>query len=312
MAAPDDVLDAIVDAITTALNSQVSSIWTQTRPNPAGLTPIRVYKGWPTPEELDTDIENTITNISVFWPGQGNVTTTFTTTTVVASEPTVSLTANLSSAQLQGGNATTAASATITFSGSVTSGTITMFILNGTPTSVNGSTLNPNAAAISYVPAANETLAQVATGVAAAINANSTANTQVTASASGAVVTITASSVGTAGNAITVNFQIGGTGNLIQSFRQQRETFQIHIWAPSDDDRKFFANLVDMTFAQAEFLEMATQDAGRILYKTMIQSDAESRHGIFRRVLVYTVDYPSTVLIPAVAVLDAAVTVGPM
>ncbi len=312
MASADDVLDAIVSAVTTALNAQPSATWTQTRPNPAALSPTRVYKGWPTPEELDVDIEHAISNISVFWPGSGTVTTTFSTTPVVASEPTISLTANLSSTQLQGGTGGTAASATLTLGGTVAAATVTMFILNGTPTSVNGSTLNPNAAAVSYVPPTGASLSEVAAGIANAINSNSTANAQVMASANGSVVTIMALQAGTAGNATTVNFQIGGTGNLIQSFRQQRETFQIHIWAPTDDDRKFFANLVDMTFAQAEFLAMATQDAGRILYRTMIQTDAETRHGIFRRVLVYTVDYPSTVLIPAVSVLDAAVTVGPL
>lgn len=312
MAAPDDVMDAIVSAITTELNNQPVSTWSATRPNPAAQIPIRVNKGWPTPEELDSDIENSITNISVFWPGMGSLTTTFTTAPVSVSTPTVSLTANLSSTQLQGGTSSTPASATITLSGSVAVGTITMFLLNGTPTSVNQSTVNPNAAAISYIPTTNEALSSVASGVAAAINANTVANTQVVASASGAVITITAAQAGTTGNSITINFQIGGTGYLIQSFRQQRETFQVHVWAPSDNDRKFFANLIDLTFAQTDFLDMATQDAGRILYKGMIQSDSETRHGIFRRVLVYTVDYPSTVLIPAISVLDAAVTVGPM
>lgn len=286
MSTVDQVLDAARDLVTQALSGL------QTSP-----PSFYAYKGWPQPEELASDLANKVVHVSVYSDDLGERETTIGIDRAEQSKaPVVNLSAQLSAIKLQGGDAVTPAAGTITFAGTVDPGVIMLVSVNGK--------------SASYSPATGAYLADVATGLAAAINADATLSGVVVASASAAVVTLTALTPGVDGNAITFGLKIGGTGEVTRRTRQQAARIEIHVWAYDDASRALYANTIDDAFAEAHFLMPADGIPSRLTYRSTIQTDAEIKHGVYRRVLHYTVDYSRTRVADAVQVLEGLTTVS--
>jgi hypothetical protein len=293
MASIDDVMTAMVDQIALLLTAKGEEEL---------LPDYRVYMGWPHPEELARDLTNKVVNISVYTDEIGEkLKDSFIMTGIEVEPPVVNLTATQSAAKLRNGAPLVAASATITLAGSVNNGVFTLFKL----TLADGLT----SYYASYKPIPGDTLTNVAAGLTAAINASTPMNTYVTAASVGAVVTVTANVLGEAGNLIALDFSIGGEGKMVGETRRQSSIFEVHVWAYDHPSRRLISDIIDNGFAQVHFLCFPDHSAGRLTYSRSKQTDAELRHGIYRRMLYYRVEYGRTLEARGFSVLEGLVTV---
>ena len=89
--------------------------------------------------------------------------------------------------------------------------------------------------------------------------------------------------------------RIGTTGTLISEIGRQERAFQITAWASSPAMRDAVSPIVDVALRQTKFLTLADQTLGRLVYKSSPFSDFDQKQGIFRRDLIYTVEYGTTI-----------------
>ena len=274
MSSIDSVLVAIVDKVKAILTTDL--LVDEDDPSFPVAGTAYVYPGHPQPEDLQKDLERQLVHVSVFCDAHGERRVpTMRKEWATLTEPDVDLTATLSGPLLQGGDVGVAASGSITFGGAVNAGAMVMFTI--------GSVTVP------YAPVAAATMTAVAAGAAVAINAHAEA---------GALVTAT-----------SVGIALGGQGTVRAALRRQVAQVDIDIWAYDNDSRALFANSIDDGLAEVSVLLDASQTGIRIMYKNSVTSDIEIRHGVYRRVLRYTVEYVRTKTAATYSVLQHQTTV---
>lgn len=290
MATLNQVQDELVAQVKLALAQLATSV--------APVNSV-VYTGHPVPQELQKDLRAKIVNVSInVSPTSGKrQTSIINKQNEIVNDPIINLTSTISATQLQGATVSTQATGTITLSGSVNAGLNLMAVV--------GQNYIP------YHPVTNIPLSQVATELAAAINANVGAAALVTAASVGTNVVLTSVAVGIASNAIEFDLRVGGTGSIVRKTRTQKDEFQIHIWGYNDDVRGQVADAIDSYLEDVNFLQPTGEPPCRLLYTHRMQTDAENSLGIYRRVLYYTVEYSMTKSTQAYTVLQPSVSVLP-
>lgn len=106
------------------------------------------------------------------------------------------------------------------------------------------------------------------------------------ASSAGAVLTIT--------NSHYIVARIGVHGTSIQELRRQERQYQISIWANCYDQRDPLAELVDVALSALVRIDLPDGSQGIVRYKGSIQNDSLQKSGIYRRDLMYSVEYSTT------------------
>lgn len=152
---------------------------------------------------------------------------------------------------------------TVTFSGSIASNQNVALIVNGK----------------AYVHAVQvaDTLSSIATAFATSISG---------ASSLGAVLTIP--------SAYEITVRIGGVGHAIKLLRRQSKEFQITVWAPTPDARSSISSQLDAQLTENSSLTFADGSGGTMTYCRTMQSDSNEKSGLYRRDLIYAVDYSTT------------------
>lgn len=156
--------------------------------------------------------------------------------------------------------------------------------LSGQAVTVGGSVSTPQNAALvvdnkAYVYAvqAGDTLASIAAALAALVNADQTAT------AAGAVVTIT--------GAKYISPRVGGVGVATRETRRQEQTYMVTIWANCFDQRDPIAAAIDSALSGQIHLTLADQSVATLRYKSSRQDDSLQKEGIYRRDLMYAVEF---------------------
>lgn len=170
----------------------------------------------------------------------------------------------------------------------LTTPTVTLTLTaSGTTITTGGTPATPlNAAALvngkAYVYAVQngDTLDAIATGLAALINADTPA------SSSGAVITIPA--------AKQLVARVGGVGTVIRETKRQKRGFQITFWCPTPALRDTVVPPVDKALADIDFLTLPDGTAGWLRYERSPISDRIERAALYRRDLIYSVEYGTT------------------
>jgi hypothetical protein len=81
------------------------------------------------------------------------------------------------------------------------------------------------------------------------------------------------------------------TGTAMQEVRRQERLIQIGIWADSPAHRASIATPIDAALAAQTFLAMPDGSAARLRYKSSPVTDQYEKSRIFRRDLMYEVEY---------------------
>jgi hypothetical protein len=96
---------------------------------------------------------------------------------------------------------------------------------------------------------------------------------------------------------------IPGAGNILARVvcdakarfesRRQEKDFRIVAWCPAPAIRDAIASAIDLRLSSASFLALADGSDGRIAYKGTASHDQSQNALLYRRDLVYTIEYPT-------------------
>ncbi len=217
--------------------------------------PVRIYPGWPIPQQLDADLKAGICHVNVYPRPEESNTTRYDDTWHEATLNTATLTLAIQGQTVIVGGAIPAA---------------------GNPHNL--------VAVVDGVPcictaASTDSLLTIAANLAAAI-----AVIEPGTSASGGVVTLP-------GTARLSAVRVGVTGTIMREIRTQERLIQIGIWADSPTHRDQIAQPVDLDLAARTFLWMPDTSKARLRYKGSPVTDSYEKSTIFRRDLLYDVEY---------------------
>jgi hypothetical protein len=254
MADISDVIGAIVTLVAAAAYPSGTG-----SPSVIGAD-VRVYEGWPLPQQLDTDLAAGKAHVSLWALPDDQVTSRY----LNDGETTVSI----STAKLQ----MTVSGQTITLAGTIPGADDphTLVLL------VNG---KPYAYAVLTTDSLATAMASLADLVAVDVPG---------ASSSGAVITLpTTGRVGAA--------RVAVTGTYSRVLRTQTRSVQITVWASSPALRSTLASAIDVALADTRFLVLSDQKA-RLIYRRTIVVDKGQKEQAYRRDLIYSVEYSTTVV----------------
>lgn len=278
MADVSDVSDTIVGLVSGLLypsgTSQPSVI--------AGTAGMRVYDGWPVPHQLDLDLANkvasvltSICHVSVYpLPGERNTTRYFSEWTMASlNTPTLIL---------------SSAGQTVRVGGTV-------------PPANNPHNLVVFVNKYPYVYAAQPTdsLSTIATALATLIAVNVPGTTSASA-----VITLPA-------NAVLGPCRVGITGTSTLEVARQEKQFQISIWADSPAHRVAMAKVIDPALKGMAFIMLPDLSGGRFRYVGMREIDMLQKQAIYRRDLIYTVEYGTFLTLPTTQVTQVEIDIAP-
>lgn len=227
--------------------------------SPVAGAPVRVEVGWPAPQALEAALKAGKAHVSIFPRPSERNTTRFSDEWEEASHLAATYTLTKVGQQIAVGGTAPAPFRPQNL----------VVFLDGEP----------------YVAQTvqGQTLAQIAVALRDAIRDNS----HIDATAGGGVVTIPDDvSIGA--------LRVGATGTLSRELARQEREFQITIWAPNPAIRDAVAKPVDLALRKVPFLTLPDGYAARLLYKGSPFSDAASKQDVWRRDLIYSVEYATT------------------
>lgn len=92
--------------------------------------------------------------------------------------------------------------------------------------------------------------------------------------------------------------------------RQQEQVFRVTCWCPSPASRDTAAMVIDGALAQVNFISLADGSVGRLRYRSGSVSDQAEDASLYRRDLVYQVEYPTTLVEQLPTMLFADILLG--
>lgn len=87
---------------------------------------------------------------------------------------------------------------------------------------------------------------------------------------------------------------VSGIGSEMRELRRQERTFQVCLWCPTPAIRDKVGALVDAAFAQISLLAMPDGSAANIKYARTYTTDGEQNENLYRRDIIYAVEYATT------------------
>ena len=241
---------------------------------PSAVTaPVRVYPGCPTAASLDSDLAAGTCHVSVFPSAAERNTSRYPKDWLQQTINTPTLTMTISGQ-------------TVTVGGTIPPSTNphnVMVLADGEP--------------YAYSVQTSDTLTSIATALAALIAVGIPGTTS-----SGAIITIPAP-------ARIEAARVGITGTMIREIRRQERQFQLTAWADTPAHRDAIAQTIDVALAAIEFLTMPDGYAARLIYRGSTVIDAQQKAGLYRRDLIYTVEYATTQIATATQVTQEQINV---
>ncbi len=232
----------------------------------------RVYRGWPAQAALDGDLAAGITNVSVAPAIEHGVNTTRWPDRWIPRAKT----APPLTAMVAGD--------TVTFGGIGGAGQVAAVVAD--------------TAWAAWRLQASDTPASVAAHLAAALA------TARAASASGAVLTVP--------GAIRLIGRVEADQPTLRLSRRQLQAFRVMLWCGDPATRDAVGGAIDSALSGIDFLGLADGTSGRLRYGGSTVSDTWEDAALYRRTLIYTVDYPTTIAadLPRMAVGAFLPTLG--
>jgi hypothetical protein len=233
----------------------------------------RVYRGYPASAILDADLATGIVHISIA-PAPGEVRNV---TRYPRRWQTVTPVAQTLSAEVAG--------LSVMFSGTCAGGQLAGVLVNEE--------------AFPYAVQANDSPATVASNLAAQIRA------------AGWIVDYAGSTV-TVPEAATFAARVVAGAGALQEIKRQLEDFRISIWCAEPAARDAVGPVLDSALADLHFMPLSDGSNARMRFANVAVSDGGANADLYRRDLVYAVEYPTTLsqMTPAMLFGAAAVAVN--
>lgn len=227
--------------------------------------PTIIYPGWPQSSQLDLDM-------AAFATGVGRLhVTVFPTNT---EKNTTRYFTDFQEVTTPAPTLTiTVAGQAVTLAGTVSTPQNVALIINDLP--------------YTYEVQVGDTLTTIASALAALVSG---------ATSAGAVVTIPVTGRIAAARTGTV-------GTVARITRSQQRTIQITVWADTPDHRSATASAIDSALSAMNFIVFPDGSQGRLVYVASHIDDMTQKANVFRRDLLYSVDFATTVTASATEVI---------
>ncbi len=256
-------------------NALVAAIGAALYPNGAAAlgvvaNTVKIYRGWPDSAALRADLAAKVLNVTVFAVPE----TTQNTTRWAEGTLLAAATTPTLSVTVQGAN--------VTFLGTAGAGQLAGILADG----------------VTFVhrTKAGDTPATVAQALGTLIASKRSATVN------GATVSVPGAAMLTARTA--------ADQTVVRWIRSQRQNFQLCCWCPDPLARDTVSAAIDGALAQTHFLALADGTSGWLHFLKTVEFDESATAALFRRDLVYTVDYPTTVRETLPQMLFGATTVA--
>jgi hypothetical protein len=255
----ENALVVLCDAILYSLGDSNASI--------TGV-PMRIYRGTPNSEQLDADLASGYAHVTIL--------------------------SRAGFSRLTGGyldnpqGVPTTPTLTVTVAGNVVT-------IGGTPGAGQLVGVVVNGRAYAYACTGSDTLATTATALAALASAGGGAitdtsgaqiaglDTEGAATASGAAITFSTSSI--------VRARVGAVGTSQTFTRWQMQAFCITTWAPNPAARDAIVSALDAALSGTRFIDLPDGQGARLLWHGSTSDDVPQREQLWKRELVYTIQY---------------------
>jgi len=172
--------------------------------------------------------------------------------------------------------------------------------VNGSLVTLSGSITTPqnvyfliDSVGYHYSVQSSDTLTTIATAMASQIPGASNA---------GPVISIP--------NAKSISARTGGIGSAARELRRQAKDFQVTIWAPTPALRDTIGGALDSALSENSALSFSDGAPAFMVYSRTLNTDASENYLVYRRDLVYTVNYATTQTISAPQVVAPVMTIN--
>ena len=259
--------------VETALTSLVASaLYPQGTSQPSIVGDIcRIYRGWPNAAALDADLAAGRINVTVF-PEAGSQRNT----TRYPTDPVIPAAVTPSLAVTVSGN-------TATFSGIASPGQIAGLMAHGRA-SVHRTT-------------ANDTPALVAAILAAGLR-------------NPGIVLLSGATVTVPGAELLVGRVVADQPSFSE-LRRQQQSFRLTAWCPTPATRDIVAAAIDTALSAHTFIAFADGSAGRLRFAASTVFDQSQDAALYRRDIVYSVEYATTFVADLPCLLFGNTTLAP-
>ena len=143
---------------------------------------------------------------------------------------------------------------------------------------------------------ATDTPTSVATALSALVSA------QFTASSSGPVLTVP--------SAITLVARLGTVDTIVQEVKRQKRPFRITAWCDGPEARDRVSGLLDAALAGINDIALTDGTSGRLRYVRTLPLDSAQKSMLYRRDLVYSVEYGTYLSRPVATIVAEQVNVA--
>lgn len=216
----------------------------------------RVYRGWPGAAGLDTDLAGGRVNVTVYALDEVGRTTTRWADEWIAQPVTPTLTASLSGDGMS-----------VTFGGSADPGQLAGLLVDRR--------------AYVYRTATGDTPETVAGALAALVMVNQQ--------------TVLSAATLTLPEASQLVARVAADVPSFREIRRQRQTFTVAIWCPTPLMRDSVASRLDLVLANLTFMALPDGSVARLRYVGTKSQDQGQNAALYRRDLLYSAEYATTV-----------------
>ncbi|MCQ8277786.1 hypothetical protein NFI95_04925 [Acetobacteraceae bacterium KSS8] len=87
--------------------------------------------------------------------------------------------------------------------------------------------------------------------------------------------------------------QVVGSGTAVMETRRQEQGFLVSVWSSTPAARDALAAAVDSALADIDWFDLADGSVARMVYAGTAETDISENANLYRRNLVYTIEYPT-------------------
>lgn len=149
--------------------------------------------------------------------------------------------------------------------------------VNGIVTVPQNCMISVNGISYHYEVQSDDTLNSIAANLAALIP--------------GAVVN---DNVITIADAFSIVARIGVVGSAIREVKRQDQSFRIITWAPTPELRDIVSDAIDVLFGQTVRIQLTNSELECLIYKGSQEHDEFQKVNLYRRDLIYSIEYATT------------------
>jgi hypothetical protein len=259
---------------------------------------IVIYPGWPSSDNLDTDLAAGKTHVSVFPKAEERNTTRYHEKEKVTKPPAPTLTLTVQTAS--GGHLLLDGSGNVLLEDGgflLLEGNSLSVVVGGRASVPQNVMLRVNDKDYVYAVQATDALADIAAALAALVAVDIPGT-----SAQG-------SSINIGPNGRVQAARVGGVGTVTKEIRRQEHVVMITVWAPTPQLRDTIAAAVDVDLSERRFISMPDGYGARIIYKNSLLVDSLQKAALYRRDLNYSIEFATTKSKHAAAVIAPKLTI---